>query len=124
MATIKSMKASTIALVCIGAAILVLGTVFVLTLPKEDWSCFGAFGETRLQDSGANGATGEEPRLGPGNGRYRGRADFGPRGDFTAGRGRRGGPGGFFFLALLVGMGVGFAAFNKRRDKPNGKEES
>jgi hypothetical protein len=118
------MKASTIALIAIAAAILILGTVFVLTLPKEGWTGFRAMGGTTFQPGGENGAAETEPRLGPATGHDRGWATRGPARGFGMRRAGRGGPGGFFMLALLAGMGIGFASFKASQRKPNGKEDS
>jgi hypothetical protein len=122
------LKASTIALIAIGAAIIGLGAAVVLTMPKDAWSSIAAFHGGRFTATGADGGRAGEnsaeavkdsavaayPPCLP----YRGAMDGYGRGLLPFGRPMHGGghgPGGIVMLALLVGAAIGCAAFRKNK---------
>lgn len=122
------LKASTIALIVMGAAIIGLGAAVVLTMPKDAWYSVAAFHSGRFAATGADAAQAAENSTeavsGSGSAAYppclsyRGAMSGYGRGSRGFGRmphGLRQGPGGLAMLALLIGAGIGFAAYRKNK---------
>jgi hypothetical protein len=134
----KKLRVSTIVLISIGAAMLALGTVAVLTIPKDSWISMASIHDNRMRgfppgysDAEKSDGAGNTPqaddsnRFGPGL-RWRGRGGAMRLGPGMAARGLPGRQGmpwrgpacGLFFLALVVGMGAGFVTASKRGKIP------
>jgi hypothetical protein len=123
----NKLKASTIALIAIGVAIIGLGAVVALTMPKDAWTSVAAFHGGRFAATGADGGQAGEnsadaakdaaayppclPYRGAMGGYGRGSR---PYGRLPFGRPMHG-PGGLAILALLVGAGIGCAAYRKNK---------